>query len=106
METYTARKERLREERAAAKRERCTAQNALLAEVESRAIPLHPKSSEEVRKNLRQELCAHRVELHDVLCDHCGTQLINPEPGSVLMSHPPQVHARCPGCGFCGYLEA
>jgi hypothetical protein len=35
-------------------------------------------------------------------CDHCGTELINPEPGMVLASNPPKRKVACIGCGWAG----
>lgn len=44
---------------------------------------------------------------HDILCDHCGTQLINPRPNTFLTTHPPQQYAQCPNedCGWAGRVS-
>ena len=51
---------------------------------------------------LRDLLAEGRVELYELACDHCKTQLVNHEPGVVLTSNPPQKRASCPGCGWIG----
>ena len=54
------------------------------------------------RAQLRDRLAEGSVELYELACDHCKTQLVNHEPGVVLTSNPPQKRASCPGCGWIG----
>lgn len=54
----------------------------------------------------RAALTGSGVTLHDFVCDFCGTRMINPTPGRVLLSHPPQCRAECSGCGFITSVPA
>jgi hypothetical protein len=54
------------------------------------------------RTKIRDWLAAGEVELYELACDHCKTQLVNHEPGVVLTSSPPRKRAACPGCGWVG----
>lgn len=39
-----------------------------------------------------------------VKCDHCGTELVNHEPGVVLCSNPPKISVACPKCDWRGTM--
>lgn len=44
------------------------------------------------------------ITTYEIVCDTCGTQLVNPQPGRQLLSYPPQQHIQCAGCGWSGYV--
>lgn len=57
------------------------------------------------RDGLRADARDHRVEvLRSIECDHCGTTLVNPSPGSVLLAYPPRTRVACLGCGWSGTM--
>lgn len=75
-----------------------------LLEASANVAPFKPEAAD-VRYKVRQLLMGgdlNRVTLYNTACDHCRTQLVNPEPGSCLLSNPPQYRAACPGCGWWG----
>ena len=39
-------------------------------------------------------------------CPECGSELVNPAPGMILTSWPPQVRTECTGCDYQGYARA
>lgn len=57
---------------------------------------------ESCRDRIRLMLVTGQAQLFNLACNHCGTQLVNPEPGTMLMSYPPQKRIGCPGCGWLG----
>jgi len=112
MKTLSERTEEKKQERAEAERLRREEFDRIRAEYEARDIPLyqskHPGDLTDyagVRDRLRALVREYRGKFHEAACDHCRTPLLNPEPGMMLLSSPPQQYARCPGCGFCGYMR-
>ncbi len=59
---------------------------------------------EEARQRLRDMLNSDSAEVLGVECDHCGTALVNRQPGVITASDPPLRYIGCPGCGWLGYL--
>jgi hypothetical protein len=57
----------------------------------------------ELRVMIRSRLESGSVSFYDLACDHCGTELINHEPGALYFSHPPVHPIACPGCGWRGW---
>lgn len=100
------RRERMLEERTARQShaERCLALLKSSADVpvfkntDSTNVTDYTKTREMVRRVLE----AGNIEFYEVACDHCGTQLVNHEPGASLLSSPPQRRVGCPGCGWLG----
>jgi hypothetical protein len=80
----------------------------------SAELPLYAPPDPEVnrtdygpfRAQLRDLLFRGKVELYELACDFCKTQLMNHEPGVVLTSNPPQTRASCPGCGWLGSVPS
>jgi hypothetical protein len=52
------------------------------------------------REMVRRAIETGNVAFYEFACDHCGTQLVNHSPGTVLTSSPPQRRVGCPGCGW------
>lgn len=101
---------------AQAERDRKQAERAAdvvwLEEVLAKNIPMYQwpptyvwsgATPEQYREHFRTQVrSAGRFYRLGVACDHCGTELINPEPGVVLASNPPQRKVACIGCGWSG----
>jgi hypothetical protein len=93
------------------RRERLT---ALADELDKKDIPAYVSKDSwdktiyaNIQGNMRDQLRAGKaIILPDVECDHCGTQLINRSPGTILTSIPPQISVGCPGCGWLGSMPA
>ena len=102
-----------RERILAAKAQERTADIAWLEAVLAMQLPLHvwtPKHMwaadfgpseyrESFRRKIRERQAYQRL---GCACDHCGTELINPEPRRVLASNPPKRKVACIGCGWAG----
>lgn len=41
-----------------------------------------------------------------VACDLCGSELVNTDPGSMLLTNPPKISVKCSNdeCTFYGYM--
>lgn len=87
--------------------------NQLVDEIEVRDIPLYvPKDTmvdrcgyREYRLLIRASVRAGRVDVYNLACDHCGTVLVNDEPGNMTFSDPPKKRISCPGCGWTGWTH-
>lgn len=102
-----------RERFLAAKDQERTADLAWLEAVLAMKLPLHvwapvymwtadfgpSEYRESFRRKIRERQAYQRL---GCACDYCGTELINPEPGSVLASNPPKRKVACIGCGWAG----
>lgn len=78
----------------------------------STGVPVYKPAStsdmtdyESYRKYIREALTTGKVAFYDLVCDHCSTELINNEPGSVYASNPPCQRISCPGCGWTGFTR-
>jgi hypothetical protein len=84
--------------------------DALLKSLEGKEIdpyrrpewgPADSAAHDKNRKVLRAHLSkADGISPADIACDHCGTEMVYPEPNRQLASHPPKKRIGCPGCGF------
>lgn len=74
-----------------------------LKESYAKDIDIHSSSSESYRNQLRNKVDQMSVSMYQIRCNYCGTQLVNPEPLSVMLSYPPKYHIACAGCGWSGY---
>lgn len=132
MKTLSERNEEIRAQKQRDEERYLLACKTLLYQVKEAEIPLHNPEGRETngsfqghfdmisqrRDRLRNQLAGldengkpfrfhrgRRPELLDVACDHCRTQLINPQPGMQTLSSPPQIHVACVGCGWKGYMR-
>jgi uncharacterized protein with PIN domain len=84
-----------------------------LEELEAKDIPLYvntdPKEHytgariAEMRKFLRDQVREGNAPRQGVACDHCGTELVDRQPGAITLSNPPKIYVGCPGCGWIGW---
>jgi hypothetical protein len=87
-----------------------------LSELEEKNIPLYeekdprthyePDQVESMRRGMRQLIQNGRTSGLGVACDHCGTELVDREPGCITLSSPPKLYVGCPGCGWIGWQRA
>lgn len=83
-----------------------------LDELEAKDIPLYeqtdPKSNyrddliKDMRAALRDRIRRGEGYRQSVLCDNCGTELIE-RLGGMTLSEPPKTYVGCPGCGWIGF---
>jgi hypothetical protein len=45
---------------------------------------------------------AHLPRPNGIACPGCGKELVDFEPGVLLLSNPPHVRTACPACGWKG----
>jgi hypothetical protein len=66
------------------------------------------KEYQEGRKAHYERIRSERVNGQplDVMCPKCLVEMRNMNPGSVLASNPPQIHATCPNCKHVELLYA
>lgn len=79
-----------------------------LQEVEDKHIPLIDKESitHYAREDWKEKVRKSMVNRLGIACDHCGTELVDPSPGTVLMSYPPKIRVGCIGCGWSGFMRS
>jgi hypothetical protein len=75
----------------------------LLNSCNKKDILLYPGTTETMRQHFQQKIKDNQASLYSFKCNHCSTQLINPEPGMRFLSSPPQYSIACPGCAWSGY---
>ena len=101
-------------QRKSAKDDRIAQLNKLMDDIEAKDIPLYiPKDTNvdrcgynEYRITIRGSVRSGFAFLYDLACDHCGTELVNNEPGMVYTSNPPKRRISCPGCGWTGFITS
>ena len=80
--------------------------SAVLKNILERNIPMFSGSSDPAlhtrREEIRLGLINRTMPRIWLACDECRTELVNMEPGVVLLSNPPQRRVACPGCGWIG----
>ena len=64
------------------------------------------KADDDFMITVRCALAAGEINFYNVVCDTCGTQLVNPSPRLQLNSEPPKKHICCPGCGWRSTVNA
>ena len=83
-----------------------------LEEIEARNIPLYEQTDDKntyrgemigkMRDDLRDRIRRGVGYRQNVLCDHCGTELIE-RAGGMTLSIPPKTPVGCPGCGWLSW---
>lgn len=82
--------------------------NRLLKETEN--VPLYspPPTSRgdynEIRTKLRAKAAEGEVLPLNIACDYCGYELVNREPGTILLSNPARISIGCVACGWIGSM--
>ena len=75
-----------------------------LQDIENKTIPIHAPEFLAIREGLRQQVRLPSLSYRriGILCNYCGTELINQRPGEILLSYPPRIEIGCIGCGWIG----
>lgn len=86
-------------------KERRDKRQAELDAIRARNIPPRPNLPEAYIPMLQRGLVLDELPGVNLACDHCGTELVDRDPGRQLASMPSRKTVACPGCGWTGSMR-